>query len=172
MKKQYLVTVIVAVVVAAGGFFGGMTFQKSSDSLKGLSGQALTTKMQSLGLGSTDTVRGGAFSTNGNFPTNGTFPGGTNGARRFGGGGLNAGQIVSMDSTSITIKLTDGSTKVIYYSGTTAITKTATGTASDLAVGTEISATGTSNSDGSITAQDIRINPNIPNPNTNAAPVQ
>jgi len=70
MKKQYLITLVIAIIVGAGAFFGGMTFQKKQDSLSGLSGQELTTKMQSLGL------TGNGFGGGRNINGNGGFPGG------------------------------------------------------------------------------------------------
>ncbi len=167
MKKQYLITIIVAIVVAAGGFTGGLFYQKSKDSLAGLSGQNLMTKMQSLGMSGN-----GFGGENGTPNTNGgnfSFSGGANG-RRFGGGGMVNGQIVSLDSQSITVKQQDGSTKTVYYSSSTAISKNTVGSTSDLTVGTEVSTNGTANSDSSVTASDIRINP--VGLNTNAAPTQ
>jgi len=165
MKKRYLITLVIVIVVAVGGFFGGMSYQKSKDSLSGLSGQDLITKMQSLGMS------GNGFGGNRVTDVNGgnfTFPGDANG-QRFGGGGMVNGEIVSMDSQSVTVKQQDGSTKTVYYSSSTTISKTTTGSSSDLAVGTEVSTNGTANSDGSVTAQSIRINTAEQNVNTTSA---
>jgi hypothetical protein len=153
MKKQLLITIILVLVVGAGAFFGGMKFQKGKDSLAGLSGQELTKKMQSLGM--SGNVFGAGRNININGAPSGDFPGG----RQFGGGGAVNGEIVSMDSQSITVKDQSGNTKTVYYSTSTTISKTTTGSSSDLSVGTQVSANGTSNSDGSVTAQTIRISP-------------
>ncbi|MFH1207771.1 MAG: hypothetical protein V1668_04160 [Patescibacteria group bacterium] len=158
MKKQLLVTLVIAIIVTAGAFFGGMTFQKSRDSLSGLTGQELTAKMNSLGLSSGGFGGGLVVNGMGTSP-NGNFPGGTSGSRQFGGGGMISGEIVSMDSQSITVKQQDNSTKVVYYSSSTAITKSATATAGDLTVGVTVRATGTANTDNSITAQILQVNP-------------
>jgi hypothetical protein len=162
MKKQYLITAIVAILVGAGGFFGGMTFQKKQDSLSGLSGTELIEKMKSLGgaqtgfAGNRDTTNGTMGAPDGNFP-GGDFPGGsTNGNRGMGGGFIN-GEVISVDGQSVTIKQQDGNTKTVYFSSSTTISKTVTGTATDLVVGTDVSANGTSNSDGSVTATNIQI---------------
>jgi len=81
------------------------------------------------------------------------------------------GQILTVDSQSITVSVTGGGSKLILYSPDTKISKTVNGATSDLAVGTNIVATGTTNSDGSVTATDIQIRPaGAPgaNGNTNA----
>lgn len=70
-----------------------------------------------------------------------------------------SGNIISADSSSITVKMADGSSKIVLFSDKTVIGKMATGSAGDLKTGERISAFGTTNTDGSITAQNIQINP-------------
>jgi len=76
------------------------------------------------------------------------------------GSNLISGSIISSDNNSITVQLpgTAGS-KIIFYSDTTQINKTISGTASDLSAGTTVNVTGTTNSDGSVTANSIQIRP-------------
>ena len=69
------------------------------------------------------------------------------------------GEIVSADDKSITVKLMDGSSKIVILSATTAINKQATGSAADLKTGEKVLVLGKENSDGSITAQNIQLNP-------------
>lgn len=69
------------------------------------------------------------------------------------------GEIISVDEKSITVKLTDNSSKIILLTDTTAISKSTERTKDDLKVGEMIAAFGTENSDGSITAQNIQLNP-------------
>jgi hypothetical protein len=76
------------------------------------------------------------------------------------GGSINSGEITEKDDASITIKTQDGSTKIIFYSGSTEILKSATGTASDLEIGKNAIISGTTNQDGSITAKSIQIKTN------------
>ncbi len=90
----------------------------------------------------------------------GQFTGGMR--NRFGGGGGISGDVTAKDDTSVTVKSRDGSSRIILYSGTTQIFKSTTGTISDVAVGEQISAQGTQNTDGSITAQSIQIRPAMP----------
>ena len=100
-------------------------------------------------------------SLTGNGFQRGTF--GTQGRR----GGVSSanfimGEITNKDDKSITVKSRDGSSRFIFFSGTTQISKSTTGTTDDLLVGKEINANGTLNSDGSMTAQMIQIRPLSP----------
>lgn len=70
-----------------------------------------------------------------------------------------AGEIISADDKSVTIKLTDGSSKIVLFSDTTQINQAAAATKTDLKVGTTVAVFGQTNSDGSVTAQNIQINP-------------
>jgi hypothetical protein len=69
------------------------------------------------------------------------------------------GNVLSIDNNTMTVKLQDGSSKIVILSGGTAFMKEASATKDDLKVGDTVMATGTSNSDGSVTAQSIQINP-------------
>ncbi len=133
------VTIVVIGVVALGiGFFGGM--QYSNYQRAQLRGQ---------------------------------FAGGQFGGRMIGGGqgaGGNRmmfrngsrpvyGQIVSQDDKSITVKMNDGSSKIVILSVKTSINKASEATKDDLKAGDTVAVFGTENSDGSVTAQNVQLNP-------------
>lgn len=138
MKNNIAVIVIVALLVGVGaGFFGGMQYQKSQ---RGSFGQF----------------------TNGQFGPRGGS--GANGARLRNGGGV-VGDVLSVDTNSITVKLPDGSSKIVLLTSSTTINKAAQGSVSDLSVGTRVAAFGATNSDGSVTATNVQINPIMRGPN-------
>lgn len=126
-----IVSVILIIVAGAGGFFGGTMYQKNQASSFSVAGR-------------------------GNFA--GRF--GQNGQ-----GGPNAnfrpvrGQILSMDSNSLTVKMSDGSTKIVVLSSSTAFMQSTKAALSDVKTGDTVNVVGTQNSDGSVTAQDVQINP-------------
>jgi hypothetical protein len=91
--------------------------------------------------------------------------------QRFGNGNANVGQgarlggrpvvgeIISQDDKSITVKMADGSTKIVILSDSTTYSKTDSASKEDLKIGTQVGVFGTDNSDGSITAQNVQLNP-------------
>lgn len=92
------------------------------------------------------------------FDGAGGFQGGRNGGVRANGYAA-SGEIIAKDGTSITVKLPDGGSKIVYYSSTTEVGKFDQGTYDDLSVGKMVYANGTPNDDGSLTAQNIQLRP-------------
>lgn len=70
-----------------------------------------------------------------------------------------AGEIIKSDDTSITVKLNDGGSKIIMLSSSTRINMAAQGSKADLTTGTQVAIFGSENPDGSVTAQNVQINP-------------
>lgn len=82
--------------------------------------------------------------------------------QRAGGGnraGLHPvnGEILSQDDTSITVKLNDGTSKIVILTDKTQFNKADTATKQDMKVGDKVAVFGQDNSDGSVTAQNIQI---------------
>jgi hypothetical protein len=142
-----VIPVVVAVVAAGGGFLGGMQYQQSKTPARGQFGQF---------AGATRVGVGG----------NGTSGRVGQGMR----GGAVTGEIIAKDTKSITVKLPDGSSRIVILSSNTAINQASQATADDLKVGTKVAAFGTTNSDGSETAQNIQINPIMRIPDQGNAP--
>lgn len=151
MKNTGILITVICLLIGLGiGFFGGYKYRN----------YRLSKAMVNFGA-------------NGNFQR---FTG--NGTTRMMGqngngmmrGGAVEGTILSMDDKSVTVKLSDGSSKIILFSGSTTYSNTVTSTRTDLKVGGTVAVFGASNSDGSITATNVQINPtffrpqNSPNP--------
>jgi len=129
-----IVVLIIAVGVGALAFFGGVQYQLSKQS----SGRS------SFAAGQFGTGRTGT---------------GAAGARRTGNGQPVSGEILSMDSSSITVKLADESSRIVLLTDKTIFNKTATVDKSELKVGDKVGVFGTTNTDGSVSAQNIQLNP-------------
>ena len=84
---------------------------------------------------------------------------------RFGQNGQNAafrpvrGQVLNMDANSLTVKLSNGSTEIVVLSSSTAFMQSTKAALSDVKTGDTVNVVGTQNSDGSVTAQQVQINP-------------
>jgi len=135
MKPIKPLYVIILIIIFAGvGFYGGTLYQKNQTRA--------------------------SFARGGFGGVGGRFGGGQGG---FGGGqGANGmipvrGQIVSSGNGSVTVKLNDGSSKIVNLTSTTSISKTTTGSTSDMKSGQMVTAIGTTNSDGSVTAQTVLV---------------
>ena len=135
------VVVVVIVAVGVGAFFGGRATAGGgtptvAEAMKVLQSQAQQGNGNGLG-----------------------FPGGNGTARR---GGAVSGSIIAADATSITVKTSDGGTKIVLVSGSTTVAKTSEATQADLTVGQDVIVTGTTNSDGSVTATRVQVGATLP----------
>lgn len=140
MKNNYLTTAILIVVFAGIGFYGGMKYQQSkSKTFPGQFNNRLTG------------INGNQQGNNvGNMRNIGINRGGFKPV---------AGEIISIDDKSITVKLQDESSKIILINDKTQINKAATVNKSELKVGEKVSVFGSENTDGSVTAQNVQLNP-------------
>jgi hypothetical protein len=87
----------------------------------------------------------------------GSYASSTRSAAGRAGGGFVSGQIISVDSNSLTVSLANGNSQVVFYSSSTQVMKPTIVPASNLAAGTRVMIGGTPNSDGSLTAQSIQV---------------
>lgn len=133
MQKNITIAAIV-ILVGAGSFFGGMKY-----------GQSAQPKFA-----------GGA----GNFRMAGAAGAnagqrGQSGARG-GMGGFNGGEVLSMDDKSMTLKLRDGGSKIVFYTPSTTVSKEDAGSLSDIKVGDNVTVVGSANTDGSLNATSVQ----------------
>ena len=150
MNKLIPSIIAATVVVAGGAFYVGMKYaeyknprgQFSRQDLQNLSPEERQQRLQQFGASGTGLRNGGAGSRT--------------------PGGFVSGEILSKDDKSITVKMRDGGSKIIFYSDTTEIGKFIDGALTELESGKTVSVNGTANSDGSITAQSIQLRPAMP----------
>ncbi len=69
------------------------------------------------------------------------------------------GEIISSDDKSITVKTQGGSSKIVLFSGSVSITEATSAGKESLKIGKQVMVFGSDNSDGSVTAQNIQLNP-------------
>jgi hypothetical protein len=145
MTKNVILSIaITALVFGGGGFYAGIKYGQSKFAKFSLQ------DAQNMPLGERQEMfqqfrDSGSNSVTGRRINNGQ------------GSGFIGGEIIAKDDKSITIKTPDGSSKIIFYSDATEIGKSAIGSASDLEVGNNISASGTPNQEGSLTAKSIQV---------------
>jgi len=138
MNNTIIVGIVAAVVFGGGGYYLGM--QKASSS---------TTAA---------TATGAAFAGRG-----------AGGAGRFGGaagGGFTGGTILSIGDGTMTIQMAASTstsattgTKIVLFDTTTQVSEMQTVAPSALTVGQNVTVTGSTNSDGSLTATSIQVRP-------------
>jgi len=73
------------------------------------------------------------------------------------GGNGNAGEVILKDDKSMTLKLRDGGSRIIFFSKNTEVIKNTDAVLNDVGVGTQVLVTGSANQDGSVNAQSIQI---------------
>lgn len=129
MKNNYLV-IIVAIIVGLVGFYGGVKYQESK-----------TPEFARNIPENFEQMRGQMEHSLNNSSELATF----------------RGEIISKDDSSITVKLSDDSSKIVIFSDSTGINKSEEGLIEDLSEGVQVMIMGQTNSDGSVTARNIQI---------------
>jgi len=134
MVKKIIPIIVALIVVGGGAFYGGMKYAQS----KTPQGFAQRQQLGASAIGSLDERTGNRT-----------------------GVGFIAGEIITKDEKSITVKLQDGGSKIVFLSASTEIVKSVSGNSNDLEIGKTVTINGTANQDGSLTAKSIQMRPNI-----------
>jgi hypothetical protein len=134
MRNNIIITVLLLIIVAGASFFAGVKYQEAQRS-------SWARQMMGNGMGS--------------GRMGGVLPGMGN---RLGLRPVN-GEIISAEEKSLTVKLADGSSRIVLLADKTTINKATEATKDDLQVGEKVAIFGQENADGSVTAQSIQLNP-------------
>ena len=147
MNKNLLIVIVAAVIAAGAGFFVGMKYgQARALNPKTIAAMSQEQRQQLFAGFRSGNGGGGGFGGRGGA-----------GGRGANGGGFVAGEILSKDDKSITVKMSDGSSKIVFVGASTTVEKPATSTFADLLTGQQVVVMGQTNSDGSVTAQNIQV---------------
>lgn len=153
--NKIIVYPIAAAVVAGGlGFWGGTMYSDSKAPANAAFGQNRG--------GFADMSVQGMQQRFGGAGGQGGYSADTRGGTTRGGGsfgGMTVGEVLSKDGQSLTVKMPDGSSRIVFYSDTTTVQKTSEGSIDDVDEGTTVRVTGSANDDGSITAQEVQVLP-------------
>jgi hypothetical protein len=137
MKKLLPIFIVILLVIGAGSFYGGMKYGTSARSTE----RSMERNLENFKALSGE--RSEAF-------------------KQFGGrAGVINGEIIGRDEESIIIQLSDNSSRIIFFSDITQVSKTAEGSADDLKIGEQVMVSGEQNSDGSYTADIIQLSSRV-----------
>jgi hypothetical protein len=141
INKKIVLGVAVCLVLVVLSFSGGMIYGKGN-------------------VSKSDTNRQGQFAQRG-FDQYGGERTGNQGMMRGGvnGGGFVSGEVLSIDDKSMTVKLPNGGSKIVFFSPSTKVEKTVDGTTADIVIGKQVMVTGTASADGSVSATSIQLRP-------------
>ncbi len=155
MKNQQTITsIVVAVGVSALSFLGGLKYAEMNPKI----------------ISPSEYGAGGGYRM---MDRNGQGGGTQQGTGRQGGTTMRNGfrpvfgEILDIDGSTMTVKLTDGSTKIVVLTDKTTASTQTEAKVSEIKTGEKVSVMGTTNTDGTVTADSIQINPvmrNFPSP--------
>ena len=128
-KKNLLLTSVTLIIIGAISFYGGIKYSESKKPQNSF--QRDPAKFQGMRQGGGNKVAGGFVS----------------------------GEIIKKDDKSVTLKLSDGGSKIIYFSDATSVSKSVDGTKDDMEIGKNVMVNGSTGQDGSIVAQSVQIRP-------------
>ena len=134
MKKIIPLFIILLIIVGGGSFYGGMRYQQSKTPSRQAFQNLSPEQRQQFLQGRTGSGVGANFLS---------------------------GEVITKDEQSLTLKMPDGSSKIVFFSDSTEISKTTEGSIDDIEIGKEIMVSGEQNSDGSYTAKTIQLSPRL-----------
>jgi hypothetical protein len=142
MKNIVAAVVLTSIIVGGGGFYGGTLYAKS---MTRNSGSASSQNFRNL---SPEQRQGFLQQVGGSGVRQGSRA-----------GGMVAGEVLKKDTTSITVKLRDGGSKIILFSDATEIEKMEKGSIAEIQAQQYVVIAGEQNSDGIISAKSIQVRP-------------
>jgi len=141
-----LVAVVTGALCLGVGFGGGVWYQGT---------QRVNNFRQGMGNFGANQQQGGQRIQNNQ---NGNWGNGQMGMR---GGNLVSGEVTAKDEKSITVKMNDGSSKIVVVGESTKYTISSEASASEVEVGTKVAVFGEMTNDGTTTATSIEVNPSL-----------
>lgn len=147
-EKNLITAIGLLIVFSAGSFYAGSVYGGKNNGLSNQDGN----------IRSFSSRGGGNFGNEGGGRGN-SMGGGMGSGRMGGGGGFANGEIIKKDDQSVTIKLRDGSSKIIYFTASSTVSKSVDGSKDDLIIGQNILANGKASPDGSVIADFVQLRP-------------
>lgn len=138
---------VTAIVTGGVGFWGGTTYSKSQS----------MPNLQNRGGGRT-MMQEPNYNT---MPSGNRVAPGASDSQGPMGQRSTAGEVTAKDDKSITVKMNDGSSRMIILSDKTTYRTSEEASLDAIAVGTKVAVFGESGNDGSMTAASIEINPQM-----------
>ena len=133
-KKLTVIWIIIAIATLVGGFFWGKSVGAS-------------------GAAATRTGGSGRFAfASSTFAGRGGYGAGTGAASAF-----TTGQVLSITGNSLTLQLANGNSENVFFSSSTQVIVPQPASISSVQQGATVLITGTTNSDGSVTASTIQL---------------
>lgn len=147
MKNYYVI--LIALITGVVGYFVGSNYPIAKQTTTDTSPFANQRMMGGRNGQNATGATGTRTATPGNMAQRGAMMGGR----------PVSGEILSIDDKSMTVKLTNNTSKIVMFDAGMIVNKMATGTATDMKVGEKVAAFGKENTDGTMTAQNVQLNP-------------
>lgn len=152
MNNKIMIPAVVGVIGIGLGFAGGTMYAKQQT----LNNGPMYGNFGNFGERGGNTPRG-MGAKNGNAV--GNAQGNTGMGVGMKGNGAVTGEVTAKDGKTLTIKMLDGSSRIVNLSDSTTYRMSTEASLDKIEVGTKVATFGSSNSDGSTTATSIEINP-------------